>query len=67
MANLDEHGRPGTPPAAGETETLLGFLYFQRATLAWHRSGLDSDALSTTVVASSMTLGGLLEHMALVE
>ena len=67
MTDLDEHGRPNTPPAAGEVETLLGFLDFQRATLAWRCSGLDSDGLNTTVAASSMTLGGLLKHMALVE
>lgn len=67
MTDLDEYGRPDTPPAAGETETLLGFLDFQRATLAWRCSGLDSDGLNTTVAASSMTLGGLLKHMALVE
>ena len=67
MTNIDEHGRPDTPPAGDEIETLLGFLDFQRATLAWRGSGLDSEGLNTTVAASSMTLGGLLKHMALVE
>jgi uncharacterized damage-inducible protein DinB len=67
MSNLDEHGRPEPPPAAGEAETLLGFLDFQRATLAWKCSGLDADGLRATVGASSMTLGGLLKHLALVE
>jgi uncharacterized damage-inducible protein DinB len=67
MSNLDEHGRPEPPPAAGEADTLLGFLDFQRATLAWKCSGLDADGLRSTVGASSMTLGGLLKHLALVE
>ncbi len=67
MTDVDEYGRPDTPPAAGETETLLGFLDFQRATLAWRCSDLDAAGLNTTVAASSMTLGGLLKHMALVE
>jgi uncharacterized damage-inducible protein DinB len=67
MSNLDEHGRPEPPTAAGEAETLLGFLDFQRATLAWKCSGLDADGLRATVGASSMTLGGLLKHLALVE
>ena len=67
MSNLDEHGRPEPPPAAGEAETLLGFLDFHRATLAWKCSGLDADGLRATVGASSMTLGGLLKHLALVE
>ncbi len=67
MTDVDEHGRPDTPPEADETETLLGFLDFQRATLAWRCSGLDAAGLNTPVAVSSMTLGGLLKHMALVE
>ena len=67
MTNIDEHGRPDTPPAGDEIETLLGFLDFHRATLAWRCAGLGSEELNTTVAASSMTLGGLLKHMALVE
>ncbi len=64
---LDEHGRPEPPPAADETATLLGFLDFQRATLAWKCAGLDGAGLTATVGSSSMTLGGLLKHLALVE
>jgi uncharacterized damage-inducible protein DinB len=67
MAELDEHGRPEPPVAAGETATLLGFLDYQRATLAWKTAGLDAAALQATVGASSMTLGGLLKHLAYVE
>ncbi len=67
MPDLDEHGRPEPPPAAGEVETLLGFLDYQRATLAWKAQGLDADGLRATVGASTMTLGGLLKHMAIVE
>jgi uncharacterized damage-inducible protein DinB len=67
MTELDEHGRPEPPLAADETATLLGFLDYQRATLAWKCAGLSSDGLNTQVAASSMTLGGILKHMALVE
>ena len=67
MADLDEHGRPEPPVAGDETGTLLGFLDFQRATLAWKSDGLDAAGLGATVGASSMTLGGLLKHLALVE
>lgn len=67
MSQIDEYGRPEPPLAADETETILGFLDFQRATLAWKCSGLDAAALRTTVASSTMTLGGLLKHMALVE
>nr|MDQ3879375.1 DinB family protein [Actinomycetota bacterium] len=62
MSKVDEHGRPEPPVAAGETETLLGFLDYQRATLAWKCSGLDSEGLNTRVAASTMTLGGMLKH-----
>jgi hypothetical protein len=59
---------PAEPPVAGdETATLLGSLERQRATLAWKCTGLDSTGLRATVGASSMTLGGLLKHLALVE
>jgi uncharacterized damage-inducible protein DinB len=67
MTNLDEHGRPEPPAAADEIATLLGFLDWQRATLAWKCSGLDAAGLRATTAASTMTLGGILKHMALVE
>lgn len=67
MTRIDEHGRPEPPLAAGEVDTLLGFLEFHRATLAWKCSGLDADGLQATVGASSMTLGGMLKHLAYVE
>ncbi|MBG0816351.1 DinB family protein [Planomonospora sp. ID82291] len=67
MSDVDEHGRPFPPPAGDETETLLGFLDHQRATLAWKCRGLDAAGLKATVGASSMTLGGMLKHLAYVE
>jgi uncharacterized damage-inducible protein DinB len=65
--DTDEQGRPEPPLAADEAGTLLGFLDYQRATLAWKVSGLDAQSLSATVGASAMTLGGLLKHMSYVE
>ena len=67
MTDYDEHGRPEPPIAADEVTTLLGFLDYQRATLAWKTSGLGSAGLQATVGASTITLGGLLKHLALVE
>ena len=67
MADLDEQGRPEPKPAVSEIDTLLGFLDFQRATLAWKCSDLDAAGLRATVGTSTMTLGGLLKHMAFVE
>lgn len=56
------------PPVAGnEADTLVGSLERQRATFAWKCGGLDQGGLTATVGASSMTLGGLLKHLALVE
>jgi hypothetical protein len=62
-----EQGRPEPPVAGDETATLLGSLERQRATLAWKCGGLDAAGLRATVGASSITLGGLLKHLALVE
>jgi len=67
MTELDEYGRREPPAAADEVATLLGFLDWQRATLAWKCSGLDAAGLRATTAASTMTLGGILKHMALVE
>ena len=67
MANIDDQGRPEAPANADETATLLGFLDFQRATLEWKCAGLDASGMNARVGMSSMTLGGILKHMALVE
>jgi uncharacterized damage-inducible protein DinB len=67
MTDLDEQGRPEPPLAGDETATLLGFLEYQRATFAWKCAGLDTAGLAATVGVSSMTLGGMLKHLALVE
>jgi Protein of unknown function (DUF664) len=67
MTDLDEEGHPEPPVAGDETATLLGSLERQRATLAWKCGGLDAAGLSATVAVSSITLGGLLKHLALVE
>lgn len=67
MTDVDEQGRPEPPLNAGEAETLLGFLEFHRATLAWKTSGLGAEGLAATTAASNLTLGGLLKHLAYVE
>ncbi len=57
------------PPVAGdEINTLLGSLERQRATLAWKCEGLDAEGLhKARVGASTLTLGGLLKHLAACE
>lgn len=67
MADIDEHGRPEPPLVGNEIETLLGFLDYQRATFAWKSGGLDAKGLQAKVGASTMTLGGMLKHLAVVE
>lgn len=67
VTHVDEQGRPEPPVAAGEVDTLLGFLDYQRATLEWKTRGLGADGLGARTAASTMTLGGLLKHMAWVE
>ena len=67
MTNVDDQGRPEPPMNGDEVDTLLGFLDFQRATFAWKCTGVDAVGMNATIAASSMTIGGLLKHMALVE
>jgi uncharacterized damage-inducible protein DinB len=67
MTVIDEQGRLEPPLAEGESATLRGFLDYQRATLEWKASSLDAAGLSARLEPSTMTLGGLLKHMAGVE
>ncbi|WP_203920402.1 DinB family protein [Rugosimonospora africana] len=67
MTELDEQGRPQPPVAADEAGMLLGFLEYERATLAWKCSGLGAASLRTTLGPSPMTLAGMLKHLARVE
>ena len=64
---VDEQGRTEPPLAAGEVETLLGFLDYQRQTLEWKCRGVDQAGKNATVGVTRMTLGGLLKHLTYVE
>jgi hypothetical protein len=56
------------PPLAGsEAEHLFGALNRMRATFRWKAEGLDEEGLHRKVGASSLTIGGLLRHLAFVE
>ena len=56
------------PPVAGdELDTLLGALERQRRFIAWKCGDLTPAGLRATLGPSTMTLGGLLKHLALVE
>jgi uncharacterized damage-inducible protein DinB len=66
-AETDQHGRPEPPQEGDEAATLLGFLDYQRATLAWKCRGLSDEQLRVALPPTSMTLGGMLKHLAYVE
>jgi hypothetical protein len=68
MTNLDSSTILTEPPVAGnELDTLVGDLERLRRYVAWKCGGLDSAGLRAKLGPSSMTLGGLLKHLALVE
>ena len=57
-----------TPPLSGtETEILVGMLDWHRDTLRIKADGLDAGQLDQRLEPSTMTLGGMLKHMAYVE
>lgn len=59
---------PWEPPLAGtEVEHLVGALDRLRTTFRWKAGHLDAAGLRTTIGASTLTLGGLLKHLAFVE
>ena len=56
------------PPIAGdERAAVLGELERLRSYIAWKCGGLDDAGMRATLAPSTMTLGGLLKHLALVE
>ncbi|MEZ5091989.1 DinB family protein [Nocardioides sp.] len=55
------------PLAADEVTTLRSFLDFYRATLRRQAEGLTAEQLATTLPPTTMTLGGMLKHLAVVE
>jgi hypothetical protein len=65
MTNSDY---PWEPPLAGtETEHLIGALDRLRTTFRWKADDLDAAGLAARIGASSLTLGGLIKHLALCE
>lgn len=68
MTDVDPYTQIREPGvAAGETEMLLFALERSRAQFIWKAGGLDAAGLARPFPPSTMTLGGLLKHLALVE
>jgi hypothetical protein len=59
--------RNDPPLAADEATMLLAFLDFHRDTLRMKTNGLDQAGLGLALAPSTMTLGGMLKHLSLVE
>jgi hypothetical protein len=61
-------GTPWEPPLAGSEETqLIGALERLRTIFRWKADGLDAAGLGQRTAKSSLTLGGLLKHLAVIE
>ncbi|PZS15938.1 MAG: mini-circle protein [Pseudonocardiales bacterium] len=67
MSDLNELTRRPFPAAPDEVAALLGALHRNRRTFAWKTGGLDADAMRRTLGPSTVTLGGLVKHLALIE
>lgn len=59
--------RVDPPQNADEATTLVAFLDYHRATLRAKAAGLDAEQLRSTHAPSTLTLAGLLKHVALNE
>jgi dienelactone hydrolase/uncharacterized damage-inducible protein DinB len=64
---LGRAGRVPTDPRGGERELLGQYLNFQRETVLAKTAGLNREQLARAHGPSSLTLAGLLLHLALVE
>jgi hypothetical protein len=67
MTDPNEEDHPEPPLAGDDTSAVLGSLERQRWLFAWKCGGLDAAGLRATLPPSTITLGGLLKHMALGE
>ena len=68
MAAMTDNDRPWEPPLAGtEAEHLVGALDRLRTTFRWKAAGLKEAGLQHRLGVSTLTLAGLLKHLALVE
>lgn len=64
---MDAESRIDPPLQGDEATTLRAFLDYHRDTLRWKVDGLTQEQLAQTLAPSTLTLGGLVKHLALVE
>ncbi|MGH3473136.1 MAG: DinB family protein [Nocardioidaceae bacterium] len=64
---FDKSTRSEAPLLADEVTALRGFLDYHRDTFRWKCAGLNQVQLAQAHAPSTMTLGGMMKHLALVE
>ena len=64
---FDQSTRSEAPIRADELTALRGFLDYHRDTFRWKCSGLTQEQLARPHAPSTMTLGGMMKHLALTE
>ncbi len=64
---MTDIARLDPPLTAGEAPTLVAYLNYHRDTLRMKTAGLTAEQLGARLAPSTMTLGGMLKHLALVE
>jgi hypothetical protein len=64
---FDKSTRTEAPLRADEVTALRGFLDYQRDTFRWKCSGLTQEQLALAHPPSTMTLSGMMKHLALNE
>jgi hypothetical protein len=64
---FDPSTRTEAPLRADEVTALRGFLDYQRDTFRWKCADLTQQQLAQTHAPSTMTLGGIMKHLALCE
>src|SRR5690349_22804848 len=64
---MSEDPRLNPPLTGPESDILVGFLDWHRQTLQVKTAGLDAAQLGQRLEPSTMTLGGMLKHLAYVE
>jgi uncharacterized damage-inducible protein DinB len=64
---FDQSTRTEAPLRADEVTALRGFLDYHRDTFRWKCAGLSQEQLAQPHPPSTMTLGGMMKHLALCE
>ena len=64
---MDMHGRTDPHKAAPPEEMVAAFLDFQRETILWKASDLGLEQLTWPYAPSTMSLLGMIKHLAFVE